>query len=125
MLPPEDGMADDLAEELKRNIPLSEMIQSLRQELRVALAKGEGEPIRFEVTKVELELQIAVSREKGAEGKLKFSVLEAGAKAGKAQQDTHLFRLELKPEKVTEEAGQETTGPLKVSAQERARPEQG
>ena len=117
-------MADSLAEELKRNIPLSEMIESLRQELKVALSRGEGEKVLFDVKKVELELQIAVSRESGVDGKIKFGVLEAGARVGKTQQDTHLFRLELEPRVLGAEGGKPATQPLVLSDSDSERPKQ-
>jgi len=99
-------MADDLASTLKRNIPLSEMIQTLRQELSVALAEGQDSRLRFLAKKLELELQITVERESGAGGKIKFNVLavegEGESKLGRKQQDTHVFRIELEPRWLTE-----------------------
>ncbi|GEM_PF-6845984 len=47
-------MARDLAEELERNIPLSEMIQTLRRELQVSMAVAKDEDPRFNVPEVEL-----------------------------------------------------------------------
>ncbi|MBN1608262.1 MAG: hypothetical protein JW940_16640 [Polyangiaceae bacterium] len=118
-------MADCLAEELKRNIPLSEMIESLRQELKVALSRGEGERVRFEVKKVELELRIAITREDGLGGKLKFGVVEAGGKLGKTQQDTHVFRLELEPCEMVMVDGEPRNRPLFIADSEPKRPAQG
>lgn len=91
-------MSDDLSEELGRNIPLSEMIQSLRQELSVSMGNVTDRSLRFKVEEVELELRIQVTRERGAEGKLKFGVVEAGGKSSSSQQDIHVFKLKLKPE---------------------------
>jgi NTP-dependent ternary system trypsin peptidase co-occuring protein len=93
----------DLSDELHRNIPLSEMIQTLRQELMVALESGKDSRMRFLPKKVELELQIVVERERSAGGKIAIGVLEAEGKVGKKQGDTHLFRLELEPRWLTPE----------------------
>lgn len=119
-------MAEDLGDELKRNIPLSEMIASLRQELKVALHEGQNDAIRFDVKKIQLELQISVGKESGPEGKIKFWVLEAGAKATARQQDTHVFRLELEPTRtVPDGKGGTTQKPLDLAGSSSGRPNQG
>ncbi len=107
-------MSNDLVEELGRNIPLSEMIASLRQELRVALTSGDDDVIRFEVTKIELELQVAICKEHAGSGGLTFGVLTAGASKKNQTQDTHTFRLELKPEFTK---GASTAQPLKLTSE--------
>jgi hypothetical protein len=110
-------MSDDLSEELARNIPLSEMIQSLRQELAVSIANSAGVGLRFKIEAIELELQVQVSRDRNVEGRLAFGVIQAGGKRGVSQQDTHTFRLKLKPEA--------TDGkPVLVSDQARSLPRQ-
>jgi hypothetical protein len=96
-------MAEDLSEELQRNIPLSEMIQTVRRELEVALAAGRDSSMRFLANKVELELQVVVAREGGVGGKLKLGVVEANAKVGRKHTDTHVFRLELEPRWLTQD----------------------
>ncbi len=55
-------MSDDLTDELGTNIPLSEMLQTLRTELQVAMRAGEGQPVRFDVGPVDLELQVRVAQ---------------------------------------------------------------
>jgi hypothetical protein len=78
-------------------VPLSEMIETLRQELQRSLARGADQPVTFEVDKVELELKVAISRKGKAEGGVAFWVLKAGA-AAEAQKDlVHTFKLSLKP----------------------------
>jgi len=89
-------MADDLAEELGRNIPLSEMLQSLRQELALAKLAGKGAGIRFDIDEVEVELQVSVSKDRGANGKVSFWVLEGGAEAKAANASVHTFKLKLR-----------------------------
>lgn len=96
-------MADDLSHELQRNIPLSEMIQTVRRELEVALAGGRDSRLRFLPKKIELELHIVVERERSGGGGLKLGVVEASAKLGKKQADTHVFRLELEPRWLAED----------------------
>ena len=119
-------MAEDLGDELKRNIPLSEMIATLRQELKVALQEGRDETILFDVKKIQLELQISVERERGGEGKIKFWVLEAGAKAIAKHQDTHVFRLEIEPKQMIPDGkGGMIPKPLNLAGSSSGRPNQG
>lgn len=90
-------MTDDLAQNLERNIPLSEMIQTLRNELYVSLYEARGHQLRFRVESVELELQVAVSRETEAGGGIKFWVVNAAGKHKSGSQDHHTFKLKLQP----------------------------
>ena len=79
------------------DVPLGEMIETLRQELQVAQARGAGQAIAFEIDKVELELQIVVSRKKTGDGKIAFWVLSGGAGLEHAGETTHQFKLSLSP----------------------------
>ena len=93
-------MANDLSEELGlKNIPLSEMIQTVRQELAVAQANAEADnaKIRFEVTDVELEFKVVVSKGSDRKGKLNLFVLSGDYKSATKGVDTHTFKLKLSP----------------------------
>ena len=61
-------------------IPLAEMIETLRQELELAQTRGVARPVAFGVEKVELELKMAISRKSKGEGGIRFWVLSAGAR---------------------------------------------
>jgi hypothetical protein len=90
-------MAEDLQEELGKNIPLSEMIQTLRTELQVALSAGAGQSVHFEVEKVDLELKVAVKRVGKAKGGVKFWVISIGGEVGGESNMTHTFKIALAP----------------------------
>lgn len=90
-------MADDLSQHLNRNIPLSEMIATLRQELSVAMENDPDSPLRFELESVDLELTVRMDRSQEASGKVGFWVVEGGGKAGSSTSDLHVFKLKLKP----------------------------
>ena len=92
-------MADDLTEALGKNIPLSEMIESLRQELSVAIAKGQGKDVRFEVGAAELEVELVAARTKEGGGGVKFWVVTAEGKAAVSDEVTHRFKLSLTPKR--------------------------
>lgn len=109
-------MADNLADELERNIPLSEMIQTLRDELTVALRAGEGANILFDVEQVDLELQVKVGKSTQADGKLNIWVVGVGGAAGKTGESVHTFKLRLKPH------AKDKAGPVQVSDTEKTIP---
>lgn len=78
-------------------IPLAEMIETLRQELELAQIRGVARPVAFGVEKVELELKMAISRKAKGEGGIKFWVLSAGASAEGGRESVHTFKLTLSP----------------------------
>lgn len=78
-------------------VPLSEMIETLRQELQRSIDRGQGQAVAFEIEQVELELKVAVSRKAKGEGGVAFWVVKAGA-AVEGQRDLgHTFKLTLRP----------------------------
>lgn len=79
-------------------IGLREAIRSLRAELSAAMVEGEGQDLRFRVGPVELEFEVQVSREAGAEGSVKFWVVSAGAKATRGTATTHRVKIALQPQ---------------------------
>lgn len=79
------------------DIPLAEMIKTLRKELISAQKLGKAEKILFDIEKVELELKVAVSRTAKAGGGIKFHVVNAEGGYEKMNQDTHTFKLTMKP----------------------------
>ena len=87
----------DLTENLNKNIPLSEMIESLRQELAVALALGEGKSVRFTVDNAELEVELVARRTLEGGGGVKFWVVTADGKAAVTDSEKHRFKISLKP----------------------------
>jgi Trypsin-co-occurring domain 2 len=86
---------------MDQNIPLSEMIESLRQELAVAVAAGKGQAIKFEVGTIELELEVAVTRKTKGGGGLKFWVVAAQGEHGVDTLTRHTFKLTLNPKLAT------------------------
>ncbi|RBQ16007.1 hypothetical protein DP939_32340 [Spongiactinospora rosea] len=79
-------------------IELSRVVQELRGELTKAMQAAEGEPLRFGVGPVELEVTMVITREEAAGGKVRFWVLEAGADAKETDERTHRVTLTLTPE---------------------------
>ncbi|MFE4576499.1 trypco2 family protein [Streptomyces chartreusis] len=89
-------------------IELTEMIRELRADLIAAMADGATEPLRFELGPVEVEATVAVSREAGGGGKVRFWVVEGGADAKQAHTTTHRITLTLHPKAVAPDGTTQT-----------------
>ena len=79
-------------------IPLAKAIAELRSELQQAILAGAGEPLRFELDSIDLELQVTMSARGSAEAKVGFwSVLTAGTSAEYTRGSVHKLTLKLSP----------------------------
>jgi hypothetical protein len=78
-------------------IELSDMIRELRQQLTSALTEGGDEAVRFEVGPVEIEATVAVSREAGADSKVRLWIVDAGANGKLAHAQTQRITVTLTP----------------------------
>ncbi len=107
-------MADDLTEALGKNIPLSEMIESLRQELAVAIDKGKGQAVGFVVEGAELEVELVAKRTTSGGGGVKFWVVTAEGKAEVGDEVRHRLKLALTP-KMRPTPNEPEGGPVNVS----------
>ncbi|MDX3059629.1 hypothetical protein PV394_31600 [Streptomyces sp. NE06-03E] len=81
-------------------VELSDMIRQLRRELNAAMSDGRDEAVRFELGPVEIEATVTVDREAGADGKVRFWVVEAGGSGKYAQARTQRITLTLQPKAV-------------------------
>ncbi|WP_148588795.1 trypco2 family protein [Streptomyces sp. WAC01526] len=89
-------------------IELSDMIRQLRHELITAMADGRDEAIRFELGPIEIEATVTVDREAGANGKVRFWVVEAGSNGKYAQSRTQRITLTLQPKDVAPDGAPRT-----------------
>jgi hypothetical protein len=78
-------------------VPLAEWIQALRAELEQAQQAGAGRQLQFTVGPLDLEFEMAVSREAGGEGGIKFWVLSLGASGKRVGETTQRVKLTLNP----------------------------
>lgn len=78
-------------------IELAGMIRDLRDELERAVVEGEGSALRFELGPVELEVELAVERSSGGDGRVRFWVLELDAQRSRGTAETHRIKLVLNP----------------------------
>jgi hypothetical protein len=81
---------------MEGTIPLSEMIQVLREEIEAAQAQSANSNLKFKLETAEIELTVAVTKTKSASGGIQVWVIEAGGEYSKANVTTHKFKLVLK-----------------------------
>ncbi|MFE8015569.1 trypco2 family protein [Streptomyces antibioticus] len=86
-------------------IELADMIRELRTQLNTALVDGEGEALRFELGPVEIEASVAVTREGGADAKVRLWVIDAGASGRYGHAETQRITLTLTPRTTTTPSG--------------------
>lgn len=92
--------------DLSPAVGLAEWIGAPRTELRRAQASASGQDLHFVVGPVELELELATTREAGATGEVKFWVVGAGGSGRQTHESRQRITLSLTP------GG--TAGPVKV-----------
>ena len=78
-------------------IPLSEMLAQLRKDLLQTQEEGKGSDLKFQIEDIEIELQLATTKEAGVGGGVKFWVFNADAKIDTAEAKTQKLKLKLKP----------------------------
>ena len=79
------------------NVPLADMIKSLRCELESAQRKGISRAVAFRVDKVELELKVVLSRKIKGGGGIRFWVVSAEGGVDVDNEASHSFKLTLSP----------------------------
>ncbi|HSJ74178.1 MAG TPA: trypco2 family protein [Miltoncostaeaceae bacterium] len=79
------------------DIPLAEAIRRLREELIAAAAEGAGEDVRFRLGPVELDLEVAATREGGGEAGIRFWPAAIGGRAQTSRARTHRINPSLQP----------------------------
>ncbi|QKW08930.1 hypothetical protein HUT18_23655 [Streptomyces sp. NA04227] len=78
-------------------VELADMIAQLRGELSRAMADGEGQGLRFQAEKLELELTVGVERSREPGAKVRFWVFDVHGSARSAQMSTQRITLTLQP----------------------------
>jgi hypothetical protein len=78
-------------------IPLADLIDAVRGELEAAALNAVHQKLQFEVQDVQLEVEIATTGTKGAEGGIKVWVVNIGAKVDRSDANTQKVTLKLGP----------------------------
>lgn len=104
------------------DIPLSEMIRTLREELQGALNDGKGKGLQFSVDKIDLELKVAVTRQRHWGGAVMFGVINTDGGRERSREMVHTFRLSLTPAAEGGGAGAGPEEPPAPGGEEEPRP---
>jgi hypothetical protein len=78
-------------------VGLADVIRSLRAELSAAVEEGRGQGLRFRVGPVELEFELAVTKEGSGGGGVRFWVISAESKLIRSTATTHRIKFSLAP----------------------------
>lgn len=78
-------------------IELADAIRDLREQLIIAAQESKQSEIQFELGPIELELQVAASKEAGVDGGVKWLVFNAGANSNFSSGATQTLKLTLNP----------------------------
>jgi len=107
-----------MTDKLTQPVGLAEAIDNLRQEMTRAIEQGKDKELRFNVDQVELELEVELHRDIGADGKVSFKVfnsgIELGGQGSRSQGSANRLKVTLKPSGLG--------GPIQVSDEGRGRP---
>jgi hypothetical protein len=77
-------------------IKLSDAIENLRKELRLAQEKGENQNLQFDIQLIELELEVIAEGESGTSGKINWYIFGGGVDSKAKDISKHKLKLTLK-----------------------------
>ena len=92
-------------------IRLSDAVENLREELKLAQEKGKNQDLQFNVGSIEIELEVVAETEIDASGKINWWILGGGMDTRAKDASRHKLKLSLQ---AVDASGQ----PLKVSQQQ-------
>jgi S-adenosylmethionine synthetase len=84
---------EDAVPGLETSVPLSDLVEAVREELQEASLKGRGSALQFEIDKVEIAAQVEAVRAHEGGGGLKVWVVSLGGKASSENTSTHTVTL--------------------------------
>lgn len=84
---------------------LAGALRALRPQLPQATAEGAGDDVRFTLGAIEVEFEVAITREVGGDAGVHSWVLTAEAKGGYTTASTHRLKLQLTPQRRNRETG--------------------
>lgn len=77
-------------------IKLSDAIENLREELRLAQEKGKSQNLQFDLLSIELELEVIAEDESGVSGKINWYIFGGGVDSKAKDASKHKLKLTLK-----------------------------
>lgn len=79
------------------DVPLAEAIEALRAQLSAAITAGADSELRFEVSELTLDLEVAMTTAGQGRAGIRFWLVDFGAKAEHTNAATHRVTLKLRP----------------------------
>ena len=79
-------------------LALADAIRQLRREISTAALTAEGDPLKFALGEIELELQVELVAAGGGKAEFKWVIFSAGVDAKTQRTSTHRVLLKLTPE---------------------------
>ena len=76
-------------------IRLSDAIENLREELKLAQEKGKNQDLQFNINSIEIELEVVAETEIDASGKINWWILGGGVGAKAKDASKHNLKLSL------------------------------
>lgn len=77
-------------------IKLSDAIENLREELKIAQEKGKKQDLQFDLQSIDLELEVIAEGESGASGKINWYIFGGGVDLKVKDISKHKLKLTLK-----------------------------
>lgn len=96
-------------------IKLSDAIENLREELKLAQERGNGQSMQFDLQSIEIELEVIAEDESGASGKINWYIFKGGVDSKFKDSSKHKLKLALK-------AVDATGNPIRVSRSQKELP---
>lgn len=82
---------------------LADTLKALRAELTESLQEATPNGIMFELGQTDVEFEVAITKDAGADGGIRFGVISFGASGKLANEATHRISLSLKPVMINDE----------------------
>lgn len=79
------------------SLELASAVDAIRAQLSNAMVRAEGQRLQFELADVELELEVAITRESSVDGGVRVWVISAGASGALTASATHRVKVTLRP----------------------------
>jgi hypothetical protein len=76
-------------------LPLSDLIEAVREELQAAAMVAKGSGLQFEVDDVTLQVQVTATGSRGVEGGVKLWAVNLGGRASKSDASMHTVTLKM------------------------------
>lgn len=88
-------------------IQLSDAIENLRKELKLAQDKGKDQYLRFDISSIEIELEVVAESEVGTSGKINWWVLGGAIDSKDKDVSKHKLKLTLQAIEVSKDGNSE------------------